>query len=126
MEEKRQSLPGFFGEYFGAYIDRHCDPCWHPAADIFHTTTGWLIKYDLAGVSTRDIEIAISGSSITLGGCRRDAALEEGCSHYAMEIPYSRFERVIELPCELDRARLKIQWREGILWLRVLCQGGSS
>lgn len=122
MPQKLTQIP----VYFGADLHRWSEPCWRPAADIYRTTTGWLIKYDLAGVTAKDIEVAISGPTVTINGCRRDWRMESGCTHYAMEIPYSRFERTIELPCELDRARLKIQWRDGILLLRVLCQGETS
>jgi HSP20 family protein len=106
--------------------DRYRGPCWRPAADIYRTQTGWLVKYDLAGVTSNDIEITISGSTVTLHGCRRDWRLEDGCRHYSMEIPYSAFERSIDLACELERARLKIQWRDGILLLRLLCEGGPK
>jgi HSP20 family protein len=109
--------------FFGAAMDRCGELRWRPAADIYRTQTGWLVKYDLAGVTTKDVEIAISGSTVTLRGCRRDGQPENGCTHYAMEISYSRFERAIELPCELDRAQLKIQWRDGILLLRLFCEG---
>ena len=112
--------------YFGFDLHRSSEPCWRPAADLYRTATGWLIKYDLAGVTAKDIEITISGATITINGCRRDWWLEEDCIHYAMEISYSRFERTIELPYRLDRARLKVQWRDGILLLRVLCQGETS
>jgi HSP20 family protein len=122
MKDKLTQMPVFFG----AFTDHCADPCWRPAADVYQTRTGWLIKYDLAGVSTKDIEIAVNGPTVTLNGCRRDWRLEDGLSHYAMEISYNRFERTIELPCDLDRARFKIQWRDGILLLHLLCQGGPS
>jgi len=45
--------------------------------------------------------------------------VEEGWSHYAMEIAYNHFERTIELPCDLERARITVEDREGMLLLRV-------
>jgi len=97
--------------------------CWCPAADIYRTRTGWLIKYDLAGVATHDIEVTIAGSSITVSGIRRDWQLEDGARHYSMEIAYNRFERTVELPCDLSGAEVALQGREGILLLRLTCQG---
>ena len=99
-------------------------PCWRPSADVYRTRTGWLIKYDLAGVATKDIAISVDGRTVTLDGCRRDWSFGgEDLRHYAMEIAYSRFARTIQLPCDLDRAQMRIQWRDGILLLRVVCQG---
>ena len=96
---------------------------WRPLADIYRTRTGWLIKYDLAGVKPDDIEIFVRGSEITVRGFRRDWKLEEGWTHYSMEISYNRFERAIELPCVLDGAEVEVECREGILLVRLTCQG---
>jgi HSP20 family protein len=111
---------------FGAAMDRSSEVSWQPAADIYRTRTGWLIKYDLAGVKAEDIEITVSGSRITIRGFRRDGRLEEGCSHYAMEISYNRFERTLDLPCDLDGAEVQIEGREGILLLRLICRGEET
>jgi HSP20 family protein len=97
--------------------------CWRPAADIFRTPNGWLIKYDLAGVKTEDATISVAGSQVTIRGARRDSRLEDGSSYYSMEIAYNCFERTIELPCDLAGARAEIQSRDGILMLRLICHG---
>jgi HSP20 family molecular chaperone IbpA len=36
-----------------------------------------------------------------------------------MEIAYNRFARTIELPCDLERARITLEGREGMLLLHV-------
>jgi HSP20 family protein len=108
---------------FGAAIDRGVERTWRPAADIYRTRTGWLIKYSLAGVRIEDVKINISGSQITINGVRRDWQLEEGCSHYSMEISYSRFERSLEFPCDLEGAQIDLESREGILLVRLKYRG---
>jgi HSP20 family protein len=108
---------------FGAAIQLSNESRWRPAADIYRTRRGWLVKYELAGVKAEDVQVSINGSQLTIGGCRRDWKLEEGSSHYSMEISYHRFERTLELPCDLKDARLQIEAREGILLIRILCEG---
>lgn len=110
---------------FGSALQRSGEIFWHPAADIYRTRTGWLIKYDLAGVRAEDIEVTVWGSRITARGMRRDWQLEDGASHYSMEISYNRFERTLELPCDLSGAEVEIHGREGILLLRLTCQGDT-
>jgi HSP20 family protein len=104
-------------------VDEANETCWRPAADIFRTRTGWLIKYDLAGVKAADAAISITGSQVTIQGVRRDCKLEDGSSYYSMEISYNRFERTIELPCDVTAARCEIQGHDGILTVRLICQG---
>jgi HSP20 family protein len=111
---------------FGAATRLTSEVSWRPSADIYRTRDGWLVKFDLAGVRPEDIHVTVSGSQFTITGFRRDWKLEEGCSHYSMEISYNRFERTLELPCELDGAEIKLEGREGILLVRLICQGENG
>ena len=95
------------------------DAIWHPKVDIYKTRTGWLLKYELAGVGSEDVAIRVSGPRITVSGMRRDCVVEEGCSHYSMEISYNRFERTIELPCDASQAQLLMEFSNGILLVSV-------
>jgi HSP20 family protein len=95
------------------------DQPWHPAADIYHTRQGWLVKFDLAGVRIEDIQLELQGRIMTVRGVRRDCLTEEGHRYYRMEIAYSRFERILELPCNLERARLSTDYRDGMLLVHI-------
>lgn len=119
MPDKLRQMP----VVFGAATQVSSETRWRPFADIYRTRTGWIVKVDLAGVKTDDIEVRVHGSQVTISGVRRDWKLEEGCSHYSMEISYNRFERTLELPCDLEGARVQIEGREGILLVRLTCQG---
>lgn len=92
---------------------------WRPPTDVYRTRDGWLVKLDLAGVREEDMRVEATGSQIIVSGIRRDWLIEEGWSHYAMEITYSRFERVVELPVDLDRAEIKAECQAGMLLVRV-------
>ena len=92
---------------------------WQPQVDIYRAREGWVVKMDLAGVRSQDVSITVRGSQLRVSGARYDRIVEEGWSHYAMEIAYNRFERTIELPCDLERARITMECREGMLLLYV-------
>jgi HSP20 family protein len=102
---------------------RFQEPHWRPAADIYRTSDGWLVKLDLAGVRGRDIAISVCGRHLTVSGCRRDWVQEHGHRHYQMEIAYSRFERTIELPCDLESAHISTEYREGMLLVWIAMEG---
>jgi HSP20 family protein len=110
-------------------IGRHCsffvhatttfrETAWHPRADVYRTRTGWLVKLDVAGVRREDLEVLVVKGAVVVRGIRRDARLEEGCLSHLMEIPYSRFERVIELPLE-PGAIVQADYSEGMLLVRI-------
>jgi HSP20 family protein len=96
---------------------------WHPNTDVYRTPHGWLIKFELAGVRPEDIDLLVLGGRMTLRGVRRDCtSLNESGSavHYRMEIAYSRFERTLELPCDLKEAEITTDFRDGMLLVRVV------
>jgi HSP20 family protein len=92
---------------------------WRPAADVYQTRRGWLVKFDLAGVRPQDITIKAEGRRLIIRGARRDCAVEEGCQYYQMEISYSSFERTLELPCDLERADISTDYRDGMLLVLI-------
>jgi HSP20 family protein len=92
---------------------------WRPPVDVYRTRDGWLLKFDLAGVRPEDIVVEVHERQIEVSGMRRDWCLEEGCCHYRMEISYSRFERVVELPDEMEGARVATEFRHGMLLIRI-------
>lgn len=97
-------------------------PRWSPAADIYRTQSGWLVKVELAGVEQGDVELLCAGNRLTVRGRRRDTVLTEGGQQFSLEITYSSFERSIQIPCDLDKARLGIEFRSGMLLIRVDCE----
>jgi HSP20 family protein len=103
-----------------------CQTGWHPSADVFRTKDGWLLKFELAGVGDHDVTVSVRGRYVRVTGQRRDSIVEEGSSHYSMEISYNRFERTIEMPCALDHARVTVQARDGFLLVRMVTEGKEN
>jgi HSP20 family protein len=99
---------------------------WQPNTDVYRTDTGWLVKFELAGVRAEEIDLQVLGNRMVLRGVRRDCVLEStqkqggpALVQYRMEIPYSQFERTLELPCDLKRAAITTEFRDGMLLVRI-------
>lgn len=103
---------------------RPSGPLWQPAADIYRTPEGWKIKFDLAGVRLDDIDVLVADDKLIVRGVRRDSVMTEGWSYYQLEITYSRFERVLRIPCDLSRAELRTEFMDGWLILHLDCNQG--
>lgn len=96
---------------------------WQPAADIYRTPTGWLVKFELPGVRPEDVQLTARGRGLTVQGTRRDCCRHEGCSHYQLEIDYGRFERTVQLPQPIDAARCRAEYDNGMLLVHVEPEG---
>jgi HSP20 family protein len=112
----------FFGFVRSVSLSVPAEPApaeWRPNTDIYRTPHGWLVKFDLAGVRPEDVELTRQGNRLAVRGIRRDWCLEGECHCYQLEIAYSRFERQIALPANLDRATIQAEHRDGMLVVRV-------
>ena len=92
---------------------------WSPAADVYRTSDGWIVKVDLAGIQSQDVEIKISGPMLHISGLRRDSFCGEGISHYQLEITYSRFLKTIQFPSSIEHASIARDYTDGLLILHL-------
>ena len=95
---------------------------WNPAADVYRSQDGWIVKVDLAGICADELELELDQSSLRIRGCRRDTFYKEGLTYQQMEITYSRFEKTIQFPCPLEEASLAHDYHDGFLIVRLRCQ----
>jgi HSP20 family protein len=95
---------------------------WSPAADVYKSDDGWIVKVDLAGVCNDDLEIEIDQSWLSIRGCRRDTMYREGFSYQQMEITYSQFEKTIQFPCSIEAASVAHDYRDGFLIINLHCE----
>jgi len=92
---------------------------WQPAMDVYRSRGGWICKFDLAGVGPDEIEVQVCQRTLVLSGVRRDRQVSEGLRCHALEITYSRFARAVELPCDLERATISCEFRDGMLLVTI-------
>lgn len=95
------------------------DSVLRPPTDLCRTDRGWLVKMELAGVKPDDVAIDIDGNVLHVHGTRRDYTCDEVTGHYNMEIAYQRFFRSVELPHPVDASQVSVDFRDGMLLLRV-------
>ena len=113
------NIDRFFRSPQGPGNSRPSGRLWSPAADVYHTDDGWIVKVDLAGIQPQDVEITISGPMLHITGLRRDSFCGEGVSHYQLEITYSRFQKTIQFPSSIEHAAIVRDYRDGLLILRL-------
>ena len=93
---------------------------WNPAADVYRSDDGWVVKLDLAGVCSDELEIEIQDSLLQIRGCRKDTVYREGFVYQQMEITYSRFEKTIEFPGPVEGASIKHDYHDGFLIINLI------
>lgn len=92
---------------------------WNPAADVYQCTNGWIVKVDLAGICSDELEIELRDSLLTIRGCRRDTYHRDDFVYHQMEITYSRFEKSIQFPAPIEGATIRRDYKDGFLIIDV-------
>ncbi len=92
---------------------------WYPAADVYQTPDGWVVKVELAGVSAEEIEIGIEGNTLYIAGSRKDRSCASGISYQQMEITYSSFEKTLRFPSPLEGATVEHVFENGLLIINL-------
>ncbi len=100
-------------------IENLSEACWQPSVDIYRAEVGWLVKFDLAGVRPADIEVELDGQRLIVRGVRRDWTILEGQRAYSMEIAYNRFERIVELPLNVETSSFASEYRDGMFLVSI-------
>lgn len=92
---------------------------WYPAADVYQTEEGWVVKVELAGVSTEDVQIDVQGNILIISGSRKDHSCSVGNSYQQMEITYSSFEKTLRFPASIEGVQLDHMFENGLLIIRL-------
>lgn len=90
-----------------------------PAVDMFEEKDDIILKAELPGMEKNDLEVQISGSTVTLKGekKKREEVKEE--NYYYSERSHGSFVRNIELPCEVKSDQVKAAFKDGVLEVRL-------
>ena len=92
---------------------------WTPAVDIFDTDDAIVLKAELPGLATGDIDIEIDDNVLTLKGERRfQETVDEG-RFYRLERAYGHFQRSVTLPQGVKADEISADFDNGVLTVRV-------
>ena len=92
---------------------------WVPSTDVYVTDGGLVIKIELAGMKSENLEINVEGNRLRISGSRPDCCRATKCSFLLMEISYGPFERYIELPAGYDLSQARAAYLNGFLRIDV-------
>jgi len=92
---------------------------WVPNTDVYATENGLVIKVELAGMRSDNLEITIEGNRLRVSGNRPDGCRAPKCSFLVMEINYGPFETMLELPQGYDLGQAKAAYLNGFLRIDV-------
>jgi HSP20 family protein len=96
-----------------------------PAVESFVHEGKLVIHVDLPGIDPKDVEVTVSGNTLTLSGKREHKREEKNRNYLHREVTYGSFERTVELPEGCNASEIKASYRNGVLELTVPMPKGA-
>jgi HSP20 family protein len=92
---------------------------WVPNTDVYTTDEGLVVKMELAGMRSENLQITVEGCRLRISGQRPDGCRAAKFNFLAMEINYGPFENVLDLPSGYDLSQAKASYLNGFLRIDV-------
>ena len=90
-----------------------------PAAELTETKEALILKLELPGIKTVDLNIEATAKSISISGERKSEVEAKSEDKTRTEFHYGSFKRVISLPVRIENTKVKAEYKDGILYLTL-------
>ena len=90
-----------------------------PQMNISETEKDYSITVDLPGVNPSDLEVTVDGDILSIKATRSAEKREEKENYHVLERQFGTFQRMIQLPIQVDPAQISADFDKGVLKLSV-------
>lgn len=122
LEEMERSLESPFAGWPLRLMWRRVpdgDMAWAPSINIYEKEDRYVIQAELPGVNKDDVDISMTGDTLTIKGERKPPAEVKKEDYQCSEVCYGNFSRSINLPSAVDADKIEASCENGMLELQV-------
>lgn len=112
MDRLQQDMSRLFGD---SNVNRTRKASSFPAINVWAAEESARVTAEIPGVSKDDLEINVTGDTLTLSGVRGQDDLPEGARYHRQERRFGEFSRSIQLPYTVDVNKVKAVFKNGVL-----------
>lgn len=91
---------------------------WAPAVDLKENKKGYVIRADLPGIESKDIDVTLENGVLTIRGERQEERREEGDDVHRIERFSGSFARQFSLPDAAEDG-VEAKMKDGVLEVRI-------
>jgi HSP20 family protein len=88
---------------------------WTPACDIYEDDDALTLRFELAGVEPKDVDIRFENGVLTVKGERKLEKEEKRENYHRIERAYGTFTRSFSLPATVDAEKIRAESKVGVL-----------
>jgi HSP20 family protein len=99
-----------FPEFAGAFM---------PRMEVSEDAGVFIVTAELPGMSEKDIDLSVSGDTLTVRGEKKEEREDKSRNYYYSERSYGSFTRSIPLPRQVDTDRVSASFKKGVLTITL-------
>jgi HSP20 family protein len=88
---------------------------WAPSIEVVEKEDKFLVKVELPGVKEEEINISITGNTLTIEGEKETESEVEKKGYYYTEASYGNFSRSMTIPSTIDASKIEASCDKGVL-----------
>lgn len=118
FEDMRRMMEDFWMTPFSGEFGRWGDS-FVPKVDVKEEEKEIVVAAELPGMDQKDIDVTVTEDSVRIAGEKKHEEREEEKGYYRHETSYGAFERVIDLPAEVNQDKAEAEFSKGVLTIRL-------
>lgn len=120
MQALQRQMNALFEQSVQGAEGRESAPrAWAPAVDVVENEREIVLQAELPGLKKEDIEIQLTGETLTIRGERAHASAEQSENFHRIERNYGAFGRAFEIETPIDANAVSASYDEGVLTVRL-------
>lgn len=119
LDTFQSDIDRVFDAFFGARMANGTTRRWVPPMDLVETDDHLVLRADLPGLDTDDVEIEVKEGVLTVSGERRTEHEDSADGYHRVERAYGRFSRSLSLPVGIDADQVQADFDKGVLEVRI-------
>lgn len=90
-----------------------------PALDVAEQDDAIVVRAEVPGCKADDIDISVYGNTLTISGEKKETKESKDKGYYHTESMYGSFRREVNLPAEVDPAKVEATCKDGVLSIHL-------
>jgi HSP20 family protein len=91
----------------------------YPALDISESDSEIVVKAELPGLESKDVEITVDEDILSIRGEKKFEEEEKKDNYHRIERSYGSFQRSVVLPCSVTTDQVRAKFDKGVLTISM-------
>lgn len=97
-----------------------------PQIDIYENKKGIFIEMELPGVRNEDVKVFLNNNKLVINGEKKCSKRAGNIKYYLLERPYGFFEKILEIPRNVDTNCIEAYFRDGVLTISMFYKNNRN